>query len=151
MCKWLRIGETQSLYRMTAQGKKWWGDPTSPDYDDKNAMEAFGDTLNKRSIENLFSEQDQYILRTLFYPFNARFGYTEANPVRFKKELKEIRPLLDEMLDFEMTLSEKSKLDPATFTQNAVYRLLHASFIDRWSVLNEFGTYPHMLTPLVIG
>ena len=27
LCKWMGIEETESLYEMTAQGKKWWGDP----------------------------------------------------------------------------------------------------------------------------
>ena len=32
LCDWMGIEETESLYEMTAQGKKWWGDPDSPDY-----------------------------------------------------------------------------------------------------------------------
>ena len=27
LCEWLGIEESESLYEMTAQGKKWWGDP----------------------------------------------------------------------------------------------------------------------------
>ena len=26
LCKWMGIMEEDSLYEMTAQGKKWWGD-----------------------------------------------------------------------------------------------------------------------------
>ena len=29
ICKWMGISENEQLYEMTAQGKKWWGDPTS--------------------------------------------------------------------------------------------------------------------------
>ena len=43
LCKWLGIQETESLYEMTAQGKKWWGDPSSPDYT-KDGMDPFGQT-----------------------------------------------------------------------------------------------------------
>ena len=32
LCKWMGILENESLYEMTAQGKKWWGDPSSRDY-----------------------------------------------------------------------------------------------------------------------
>ncbi len=32
----------------------------------------------------------------------------------------------------------------------ADYLLLRASIQDRWDVLNEFGDYPYMLTPLKI-
>ena len=38
------IEETESLYEMTAQGKKWWGDPGSPDFK-KDGMEPFGKPL----------------------------------------------------------------------------------------------------------
>ena len=40
LCKWMGIQENEQLYEMTAQGKKWWGDPNSPDYKrmDKNHL-----------------------------------------------------------------------------------------------------------------
>ena len=33
LCKWMGIKECESTYEMTAQGKKWWGDPSSPDFE----------------------------------------------------------------------------------------------------------------------
>ena len=27
LCDWMGVEEQDSLYEMTAQGKKWWGDP----------------------------------------------------------------------------------------------------------------------------
>ena len=88
------------------------------------------------------------MLRTLFYPFSVRFGYREPDPVAFEKDLKAIRPLFDELLDFETMMSEKSKIDPAQFKRSGAYLLLRASLIDRWDVLNEFKDYPHLLSPL---
>ena len=43
LCKWMGIEENESLYEMTAQGKKWWGDPNSPDYekDGQEPLESF--------------------------------------------------------------------------------------------------------------
>ena len=41
MCKWMGIEETKNLYKMTAQGKEWWGDPSSPDYE-KDGMDPLG-------------------------------------------------------------------------------------------------------------
>ena len=61
---------------------------------------------------------------------------------------KEIRPLLDDMLDFEKTMAARSNIDHGQFKQNGTYQLLRAGLVDRWEVLNELGTYPHMLTPL---
>ena len=99
ICKWMDIEEKDSLYEMTAQGKKWWGDPTSPDYS-TDGMNPFGKTSINRKIGSTFSDNDQFILRTLFYPFSVRFGYTKENEKQFKKDLKTIRPMIDKMFDF---------------------------------------------------
>ena len=34
---------------------------------------------------------------------------------------------------------------------SGAFRLLHASLIDRWAVLDEFGDCPGLLTPLEIA
>ena len=70
LCDWMGIEETESLYEMTAQGKKWWGDPGSPDFK-KDGMEPFGKTSIERTLGSIFTENDQFILRTLFYPFSV--------------------------------------------------------------------------------
>jgi len=150
LCTWLGIKESPSLYQMTAQGKKWWGDPTSPDYDDKEAMSPFGKVAIKRPVGTIFSENDQFVFRTLFYPFSVRFGYQEPDPIGFEKDLKAIRPLFDELLDFEKVMSEKLEIDVAQFKRSGSYLLLRAGFMDRWDVLNEFKDYPHLLSPLEI-
>jgi len=150
LCTWMGIEDSPTLYQMTAQGKKWWGDPSSPDYDTNKAMDPFDTTSIQRSVGSIFSEQDQFVLGTLFYPFSVRFGYREPDPVAFKKDLKEIRPLLDELLDFERVMSERSKIDPDQFKRSGNCLLLHAGLMDRWDVLNEFKDYPHLLSPLKI-
>ena len=81
------IDETESLYMMTAQGKRWWGDPTSTDYS-IDGMNPFGKTSINRNIGLIFSKNDQFILRTLFYPFMVSFGYVEENSNQFKANLK---------------------------------------------------------------
>jgi hypothetical protein len=148
LCRWMGIEDSPTLYQMTAQGKKWWGDPSSPDYDANKAMDPFDTTSIQRSVGSIFSKKDQFVLRTLFYPFSVRFGYREPDPVAFEKDLKEIRPLLDELLDFEKVMSEKSKIDPDQFKRGGHSLLLHAGLIDRWDILNEFKNYPHLLPPL---
>jgi len=80
----------------------------------------------------------------------VRFGYREPDPVGFKKDLAEIRPLFDDMFDFEKAISERSKIDPGQFKRRGSYLLLRAGLADRWDVLNEFKDYPHMLSPLDI-
>jgi len=148
---WLGVENSSTFYEMTAQGKKWWGDPTSPDYSKDKAMSPFDDAMTKRPVGTILSEKDQLVLGTLFYPFSVRFGYRESDPEQFQKDLKETRLLLDEMLDFERTMAERLNTDHGQFKRSGSYQLLHAGMVDRWNVLNEFGDYPHMLEPLSIA
>jgi hypothetical protein len=149
LCKWMDIKEEDSLYEMTAQGKKWWGDPSSPDYE-KDGQNPFGKTSINRKVGSIFSENDQFILRTLFYPFSVRFKYTEENEKQFEADLQEIRPKLDEMFDFEKTIVAETEANPDLFIKSGFYLYLRSGLIERWNTLNEFSTYPNMINPLKI-
>ena len=150
LCDWMGIDEEESLYEMTAQGKKWWGDPSSPDYGTE-AMTPFGDASIKRKVGSVFSHNDQFILRTLFYPFSVRFGYMDENLEQFKIDLQSIRPMLDATFDFEKVLVKKMQVDVQQFIKAGSYQYLRTCLIERWNTLDEFKTYPHMLEPLPIG
>ena len=150
LCKWMGIEETESLYEMTAQGKKWWGDPSSPDFE-KDGMEPFGQTSIKRKVGSIFSENDQFILRTLFYPFSVRFGYVEENVEQFKVDLQAIRSMLEQMFDFERVIIERTQADPEQFMKSGSYLYLRSGLIERWNTLNEHHTYPNMIEPLTIN
>jgi hypothetical protein len=151
LCAWMGIQENPSLYEMTAQGKKWWGDPSSPDYAKDKAMSPFDETTTKRPVGTILGETDQFILRTLFYPFSVRFGYQEPDPDQFQIDLKEIGPLLGDLWDFEKTMAERLNIDHGQLKRSGSYLLLRAGLSDRWAVLDEFGDYPHMLKPLPIA
>ena len=61
------ISENEQLYEMTAQGKKWWGDPASPDYS-KDGMNPFGKS-HQSSVKLgpfLSEKESEFILQTLF-------------------------------------------------------------------------------------
>ena len=58
--------------------------------------------------------------------------------------------MIDDMMDFEKAMADRSSIDYDQFTRNGTYQLLRAGFVDRWDVLNQFGDYPHMLMPLDI-
>ena len=134
---------------MTAQGKKWWGDPSSPDFT-KEGMSPFEKTSINRKLGSVFSKNDQFILRTLFYPFSVRFGYAEENLEQFKNDLLAIRPMLDQMFDFERKIVHHTKMNPDKFMKSGSYLYLRSGMIERWNILNKFYTYPNMLTPLKI-
>ena len=150
LCDWMGIEESDNLYEMTAQGKKWWGDPASPDYA-KDGMEPFGTASIKRKVGSVFTESDQFILHTLFYPFSVQFGYVEENLVQFKADLKTIRPMLDEMFGFEKIISERTQVDAEQFMKSGSYLYFRSSLIERWNVLAEFHTYPNMIEPLDVS
>ena len=149
LCKWMGIKEEQSLYEMTAQGKRWWGDPSSPNYL-KEGMLPFGKPAAEYKIGKIFSRNDHFILRTLFYPFSVSFGYVEEDLEQFKNDLLKIRPMMEQMFDFEKEFAQRTKVNPEQFMKSGSYLYLRTKLIERWQVLNEFHTYPNMLKPLKI-
>ena len=149
LCEWMDIEETESLYEMTAQGEKWWGDRSSQDYF-KDGMNPFGTKAIRRKVGSIFSESDQFILRTLFYPFSVRFGYVKDNASQFKVDLQAIRPKLDTMFDFEKVMAERKGVEANEFMKSGSYLYFRVRLIDRWNVLHKHGTYPEMLRPLQI-
>jgi Flp pilus assembly protein TadD len=150
LCGWLGIKEEESLYQMTAQGKRWWGDGSSPEFA-KDETEPFGKSSINHKVGLIFSENDQFILRTLFYPFSVRFGYAEENLEKFKKDLLAIRPMLDQMFDFEKKITQDTKVSTEKFMKSGPYLYLRSGMIERWNTLNKFHTYPNMLSPLKIN
>jgi len=150
LCDWLDIKEKDTLYQMTAQSKKWWGDPSSPNYS-KEAMSPFGKISTKHKLGSIFSENDQYILSTLFYPFSVRFGYAEENLEKFKNDLQTVRSMIDQMFDFEKKIVQNKKMNTEKFMKSGPYLFLRSGMIERWNTLNKFHTYPNMLTLLNIN
>jgi len=149
LCDWMGIQDSPTLYEMTAQGKKWWGDPTSPDYSPKG-MSPFDDSAITRKVgKSVFSEQDQLILRTLFYPFRVQFNYVEENLIGFKEDLKTIKPLLDQPFGFQEKLAENLNQNLEAIMRSGPAHYFRAALHDRWGVLEEFHDYPHMLKPLI--
>ena len=149
LCSWLGIKENNCLYQMTVQGKKWWGDPSSPDFT-KEGMSPFDKTSINRKLGSVFSKKDQFILRTLFYPFSVRFGYAKENLEQFKNDLLAIRPMLDQMFDFEKKIVLNKNINEEKFMKSGPYLFLRSGMIERWSTLNKLHTYPSMLNPLKI-
>ena len=79
-----------------------------------------------------------------------RFGYVQANFEQFKVDLQAIRPMLDQMFDFEKALVKRTQVDPKQFMKSGSYLYLRSGLVERWNTLNEFHTYPNMIEPLRI-
>ena len=143
LCKWLGVKEEESLYNMTAQGKKWWGDKSSAQ------QPAFG-KINKNKLGKVFSERDKLVLNTLFYPFRLKFNYVNEDKNKLKKDLKLIKPLIDNMLDFEKKIVHETQVEKSKFLQSGTYLFLRSIMTRRWEELNKHGTYPVTLEHLKI-
>lgn len=111
-------------------------------------MSPFDDSCTARAVGSVFDEKDQRLIETLFYPFNVQFNYSDANSERFAENLKEARKSISGLLDFEKSIVENKQLDPDQFQRSGDYLMLRAVLSDRLDVLDELGTYPHMLKPL---
>ena len=105
----------------------------------------------RRKVGAIFTESDQFILHTLFYPFSVRFGYVEENIEQFKADLSTIRPMLDEMFGFEKVMAVRTQLDAEQFMKSGSYLYLRSGLIERWNVLAKLHTYPNMIKPLDIS
>ena len=149
-CEVMGVQPHESLYKMTAQGEKWWGDSASRDYK-TDGMNPFGKTSISRKVGSIFSEHDQFILRTLFYPFRVRFGYQEKNQKQFLLDLKDIRPMLDEVFDFERIVHNQLGEGSEKFGKLLASRKFKIKLIERWQVLNQHQTYPDMIRPMTIN
>ncbi len=99
----------------------------------------------------MFTENDRFILRTFFYPFSVRFGYVEENIEQFKADLITIRPMLDEMFDFEKTIAERTQVNAERSMKSGSYLYLRSGLMERWNVLAKLHTYPNMIKPLKIN
>jgi hypothetical protein len=149
LSNWMGIEHTESLYEMTMQGKKWWGDPSSPDYK-KDGMEPFGKSSIGREASGFFSQQDRFILETLFYPFSVKFGYKVADQAKFEKDLLLIEPMLDELFKFEKEYIESVKLSEDQIRDSGYFKFFRAALKARWRTLVTHKTYDNLLTPLSI-
>jgi hypothetical protein len=114
-------------------------------------MNPLGKTSINRELGSVFSKNDQFILRTLFYPFSVRFGYAEENLEQFKSDLQAVRPMLDQMFDFEINIAQHTEMNIETFMKLGSYLYLRSGMIERWNTLNTFLTYPNMIIPLKIN
>ena len=148
LCDYLGIEGSPTLYSSSMQGLKWWGDPSSSLYGKTQTEYEPANDPTEMKVGSFFSDHDQLVLQTLFYPLSARFGYVEADEVRFRKDLEEIRPYLEKPLDFETKLSADFPASYPELEETGDFKSLHAVLLGLWSLLDEQGTYPYMMEVL---
>ena len=141
LCKWMGIKKEKSLFEMTAQGKKWWGDRSNPH------MPAFG-SVSKSKIGKIFSENDALVFNTLFYPFSVKFGYKKEDLNKFKNDLQLIKPLIDKIFNFEEKLADRIGMSHKDFMNLGSYRYLRKIINERYTILEGNGTYSNLISPI---
>ena len=65
LCNWLGIKENDCLHQMTAQGKKWWGDPSGLNYN-TDGMDPFGKNPINRKVGSILAK-----MINLFYVLSS--------------------------------------------------------------------------------
>ena len=113
-------------------------------------MKPFDKSSIERKTGTILSKNDQYIFKILFYPFSVSFGYDKEDRNFFNDGMKKLPKLLEGLFDFEKRLIQEKKIKRDQFTQSGNYRYLRSFLTERWKVLNEFKTYPHLLKPVKI-
>jgi len=124
LARWMGIQDHKALYESSFQGLAYWGPPSlrSPD------LKGFDDDNLNRRANDLFSEKDQFIFRTLLYPTRVHFGYQDPDDCTFQKDIKTVWNMLneDEPLDFEKDIFDMLSKPTHSLQESDPFIELHA-------------------------
>ena len=76
------------------------------------------------------------------------YKYTKMSKKEFIKNLKVIRPWLDEPFEFEKDIYKKLPEDTPEMKEICTYKISHQYLIKIWEILNETQSYPYLIKPL---
>ena len=141
---WMDIPDHPSLYETSFCGLQYWG----PASKTTGKITGFDTKAIDRPVGQLLGPRDTLIFETLFWPFSHQYGYTDLDAMGFRRQLTEIRPWLDEPLEFETKfyaeLPDHTRALKDLPPYNRLHRLLHQT----WAMLDRDGTYHGMVQPL---
>ena len=75
------------------------------------------------------------------------YKYTQMSKKEFIKNLKIIRPWLEEPFEFEKDIHKKLPED-TDLHEICSYQIPHRYLIKIWEILNETHSYPYLIEPL---
>ncbi|MBF0587956.1 MAG: tetratricopeptide repeat protein [Magnetococcales bacterium] len=133
LAAWAGIAHHASLYQSTFQGLSYWG----PSSKLTPKIRGFEGSSVQRKVGALFSKRDALVFRTLFYPFRVHFGYQQADESVFRHDLNEIKPMLQQPLDFETTWLSKQTQGREKPQEQPAYHTFHNSLQAAWNCLNQ--------------
>ena len=77
------------------------------------------------------------------------YGYTKISKEKIFKKIKQIRPLDQQLIEFEVELYNKLPTDKPDISKIGQFNDLHRRIIRIWDILNEYKTYPYLIKPLI--
>lgn len=99
-------------------------------------------------IGRLLASRDILIFETLFWPLSRQYGYTQLEATEFRRQLMEIRPWLDEPLEFEKQFYDQLSDHSSALERLSPYIRLHNLLPRLWNTLYRDGTYCNIVKPL---
>lgn len=143
---WMGISDHPSLYESSFCGLQYWG----PNQNKDGPARGFTTAAIDRKIGKLFGPRDVIIFETLFWPFSKAFGYSTRDEAAFRSRLRDIRPWLEEPLEFERSLYDQLPEPRPPIGSVSAVRRLHSVLECVWTRLEQQGDFPNLLRPLPI-
>ena len=134
---WMGVKDHPELYKSRFCGLEYWG-PTS---NETGKITGFDTTSIDKPVGRILGIRDILIFETLFWPLSSQYSYTEMDVNEFRVRLAEIRPWLDEPLEFEKQLYGTLVDQSTPIERLAPYVRLHQLMHVLWKTLDRDGTY----------
>ena len=144
LADWMGVSDHPALYESSFCGLQYWG----PSSKATGKITGFDTKAIDQPVGRLFGPKDVVIFETLFWPLSRLYRYTDLDSAGFQSQLKEIRPWLDEPLEFEAILYSHLAVNKLRLKDLPQYIRLHRLLHLLWSVLDRDGTYQDMVQPL---
>jgi tetratricopeptide (TPR) repeat protein len=149
LVKKMGIEFNDSLYEMTMFGKKWWGDPTSPDYQ-TDGMEPFSLAPILREVGEFFSLKDQEKLKFLFFPMREFCGYLDQREkLKINPQIDQVEKCIEELFDFEVDLMRGLGLTELEFKSQGSFWYLRSVMKSMCCTLGKHSKHRYNFMTLV--
>ena len=144
---WIGIPDHPAIYESSFCGFEYWG----PSSKRTGKITGFDTKAIDLPTGRLFGSRDILIFETLFWPLSRQYGYTQLETADFRRQLIEIRPWLDEPLEFEKQLYDQLFEHNFALEKLIPYIRLHKLLSRLWETLHRDGTYCNMVKPLELA
>jgi Flp pilus assembly protein TadD len=140
---WIGVSDHSVLYESSFCGLLYWG----PSSKATGKITGFDTRAIDQAAGRLLGARDIRIFETLFWPFAHLYDYTDLDAAGFRLQLTEIRPWLDEPLEFETRLYAELPDHTKSIQELPPYNRLHRLLHHYWRILNRDETYYGMVPP----